>query len=842
MAQWSEIDFVPNAKYWKDWPLARFLQNPLPPMPTSWKRSAMSALFSGETGRYLRRLAVYPADRSDSMHYYRAVFGLAQSKRGFAQVPSSFIAKSMNKHATQLSTPPTSDPDLISAKLFAETFFKGFRCPKIFSALPHIEGSTKACVENSREGGGAREFLRTLTAEYHGLYTTESDVLIRMFNPNGYQVVEERGLPPLTAGDWRVLALSYTPAKSRSYLSPHTHDKIEKLLIEQPDAAGLPYARVASVLEPLKVRLITAMDAVRTHVSRPLQVALWKYLRSSPVFQLIGEPVTEAIIHALIERHRKNGGGEDPFVSGDYSAATDGLDIRLSKVILEVILDNLDPEDQPYREVIASSLLEQVLIYPSWTKIDPVVQKNGQLMGSVLSFPLLCLANLFAYIQSLPNASDILKSRRLMDRLAVLVNGDDILFRSSDIHYENWSREISKVGFNKSVGKNFRHPRFFTVNSIPIEYRPALTPAQFWRGWSWADMDDSTIPWLVSQVPTVLIAGFLNVGLLTGQAKLTGREALGALPLSGWHAGSVLSALNPSQAHKWFLKYHKIEILKQTRFGSTTLNIFAHPLLGGLGFSVPPGIEPRFSPEQRRIAQSLFLSAMYTYTGQESSFKLDSLVFLESDLATPLATLGHLNRRVEVELYPLGTPLPEGYEPFTDQSGIQPLAMVHSPPELEESHGLKARCRLSSNRLRQLTKQFGRDLIDLYPLDKMTEFPFTPVRISRSTFVPAKDSNPNNASLFVERPFSKVYVPDVPHQDIVTPSPDELDIPSSVPQDWEDFDTVLCLVSPPPALERQVASIRDREGSRRRVQEKELRALNRGYIYQMTPQERELFE
>jgi len=25
MKDWSESDFVPNSKYWKDWPLARFL-------------------------------------------------------------------------------------------------------------------------------------------------------------------------------------------------------------------------------------------------------------------------------------------------------------------------------------------------------------------------------------------------------------------------------------------------------------------------------------------------------------------------------------------------------------------------------------------------------------------------------------------------------------------------------------------------------------------------------------------------------------------------------------------------------------------------------------------------
>nr|UJQ92644.1 MAG: putative RNA-dependent RNA polymerase [Narnaviridae sp.]UJQ92949.1 MAG: putative RNA-dependent RNA polymerase [Narnaviridae sp.] len=815
MSKWSEADFVANAKYWKDWPLARFLQNPFPPRPTSWTRGAMDPLFSGSTGAYFRRLATYPSDRPDAHNFYRAVFGLAQSKRGFAQVPVSFVKRQMVKHAAQLSSPPTSsDPDLDRATLFAETFFQGFRCPRIFEALPELEGSTRACVELSRSEGGAREHLRRLAAEHHGLpIPLNSDpsgghfIGMREHAP-GF-VLEDRGLPPLSANDWRQLATRYTPDESRKSLPAGLTLKIDELIREDPSLETLPTARVAEVLEPLKVRLITAMDAVRGHVARPLQAALWRYLRSSPVFRLIGEPITESIIHDLVDAHRKSGGGEDPFVSGDYSAATDGLDIRLSKALLKVVLDHLDPEDEPFREFIASALLEQILVYPKWTGISPVAQQNGQLMGSVLSFPFLCLANLFAYIMALPDRDLILRSRKRMDRLPVLINGDDILFRASDQLYQSWERETRRVGFVQSVGKNFRHPRFFTVNSVPIEYRRAPTPHQFWSGWSWADMEESTIPFFVSQVPEITIFGFLNVGLLTGQAKLTGRESLGALPLSGWHAGSVLTALSPAQAHKWFLKYHRPEILRQTRFGSTTLNLFAHPLLGGLGFHVPPGIEPRFSPAQRRIAHALWLSALHSYEGQERDYDLSSLVFLESEtVGTKL--LGRRPRRVEIELYPRGTPLPEGYEPFVDESGISPLPMVTSMAQAGDDDVSKARCRLSSSRLRQLTRQYGH-VLDLHPLDKMTEFPFQPVRVSRSTFDKVASTTTTVAS-FAERVLSPVYVPMVPFQDVSSPDPAApVTIHATEPEDWELVDVQLLLprpasIPPPPPLTRSVAA------------------------------------
>jgi hypothetical protein len=564
------------------------------------------------------------------------------------------------------------------------------------------------------------------------------------------------------------------------------------------------------------------------------------------VFTLIGQPITESLIHDMVSRHLANGGDmNDLFVSGDYSAATDGLDIRASKVVLEEILDCLDAEDRVFRDFIGSILLEQNIIYPSWTKISPISQKNGQLMGSVLSFPILCLLNFYAYIMSLPNHLEIIHSKALMDRCAVLINGDDILFRTTPSAYATWLESIATVGFSPSVGKNFLHRRFFTVNSVPIEFVPAQSITSFWKGMSWADIEETPVPIFISTVPRISIRGFLNVGLLTGQSKLTGREALDALPLSGWHAGAVLEALNPSQAHKWFLKYHRESILDQTRFGSMTLNLFAHPLLGGLGFTVPDGVEARYSLEQRRLAQALFLSASYSYEGQEGDFKLNKLVFLETDLATSSSimngTLGRIDRKVEIEMYPVGTPLPEGYTPFVDETGIQPTVMSHFI--FNDGTPLKAKCRLSSNRLKQLSRNYG-DVVDLFPLDKMTEFPFTPVRATRSTFIYEDSGLPLTVPRAVEKPFSRVYCPDVPFQDVSSPSPDlDLVLPSSTVEDWETQDTVLVLTKPSPASSTpQFNPLRNHEGRRQIVLQKEARARNQGFHYRRTPLEEKYFE
>jgi hypothetical protein len=499
-------------------------------------------------------------------------------------------------------------------------------------------------------------------------------------------------------------------------------------------------------------------------------------------------------------RHFIFGGSDDDFfVSGDYSAATDGLDIRLTKIFLEAALDRLHPDDQPFRQVLSSNLYEQILWY---SEKEFAIQRNGQLMGSVLSFPFLCLANLFAYVLSLPDpawycrAPDLLQKIR---KLPVLINGDDILFRSDPVHYRRWQSAVGQVGFRLSQGKNFTHPQYFTVNSVPIHYRRVKSEYQTWKslGLSWADIEEAPP---VSQTPHIEIYGFLNVGLLTGISKLTGREDLHSLPLSGWYSASVCSALNPPQAHKWFLKYHRKEIQSQTQFGSETLNIFAHPLLGGLGFPVPPGLEPRFSPAQRRIARALYLSALYTFEGQEKDFSLPSLLYVKSN--SPGTTfVAHAWKRAEVQMYPTGLPLPSGASFFNDSSGVSPVVMSqdYSRPIPDDAldSGPRPSCRLTSNRIRQLVREFGEYVVDLHPLDEMTTFPFVPISLSDCDLSQVRVSRRRWELIVV--PAIRLYVPEIIHQDVpvsqvplpgdLVDSDDmELCLPVTPLEDWETQD------------------------------------------------------
>jgi hypothetical protein len=595
--------------------------------------------------------------------------------------------------------------------------------------------------------------------------------------------VEDRGLPPPTTAEYLHLLDVYTPMTSRQYLPETVQRALVTLSLIDPATDDLTVARVAPILEPLKVRLITAMDALRAYIATPLQKSLWKHLQTFPVFALTGTPVSDSLVHSLVHREGKN----DPrsfWVSGDYSAATDNLDLRLTKVFLEAVLEVL-PKDTDPRVLTAlrASLYEQIIVYPSWTRLPPIIQRNGQLMGSVLSFPFLCLANLFGYVMSRPDRDELLCSSAKLRNLPCLINGDDILFRSDEAHYKEWCYQVSRVGFSLSVGKNFTHPRFFTVNSVPIEYVPTpRTVSPNWMNWSWGDDAGPVGPYHLNEEPIIRIGGFLNVGLLTGQAKLTGRDALGALPLSGWHSGAVMSAANPKMAHGWFIHYHKREIHSQTRYTGKTLNLFAHPLLGGLGFQVPPGVETRFSPFQRRLAHALWVSALSTFEGAPQDYDLSSLLVLETPESST-RILGRKIQRVTVQLYPVGSPFPEGFTSFVDDSALTPLPMVVSTAVPDPDVSMRSRCRLSNARLKELAKMYG-PMIPLHPLDQMTTFPFLPARVE--TVVVDRTKGPNKSKVFTKRSTSTVYVPLCPLQDISTTDPGEpLPSVTTEPADWE---------------------------------------------------------
>jgi hypothetical protein len=111
------------------------------------------------------------------------------------------------------------------------------------------------------------------------------------------------------------------------------------------------------------------------------------------------------------------------------------------------------------------------------------------------------------------------------------VNGDDILFRCDDQLYRIWLRKVSEVGFELSLGKNYVHEDYLTVNSQLYFH-------------------DKKRDMFIQQ-------GVLNAGLLTGQSKLTGRAGVRVAPLWDYFNEVVRGAVDPVRAKRRFLYYYR---------------------------------------------------------------------------------------------------------------------------------------------------------------------------------------------------------------------------------------------------------------------------------------------
>jgi hypothetical protein len=140
------------------------------------------------------------------------------------------------------------------------------------------------------------------------------------------------------------------------------------------------------------------------------------------------------------------------FVSGDYESATDNLNSALQVAILETLLDR--------SYTVPQGIIEHAVSTYSSRLIDEsgrsYVQRRGQLMGQLTSFPMLCLINYITFRYSVPRD------------VPVRINGDDIVFRATPEEYSSWERNVVKGGLTLSKGKTFLHRRAFTLNSTPF--------------------------------------------------------------------------------------------------------------------------------------------------------------------------------------------------------------------------------------------------------------------------------------------------------------------------------------------------------------------------------------
>jgi hypothetical protein len=289
------------------------------------------------------------------------------------------------------------------------------------------------------------------------------------------------------------------------------------------------------ILEPLKGRIITRPSTGEYLMLTEIQQFLWKRLKTFREFELVGRPIQIEDVW-FISNNWKQG---DVFVSGDFDGATDNLNSHLSEFILRWLLRKFD---QGRIDEIILPFLHSRIDYTrnplggddsSWTRLCSemssmnlgiVEQTNGQLMGHVLSFIVLCLANKLVYDWSF--------DRRGKRSPRVLINGDDILFKCRRADVPFWNDTCTEMGLFPSIGKNLVQEDICQINSelFRIEFDNVDDTFVSLDGFSL--LERNYLPFVQRRyIRNIFQVPFVNFGILTGRGKgksdlHTGRQSM----------------------------------------------------------------------------------------------------------------------------------------------------------------------------------------------------------------------------------------------------------------------------------------------------------------------------
>jgi hypothetical protein len=202
-------------------------------------------------------------------------------------------------------------------------------------------------------------------------------------------------------------------------------------------------ARMKNVYTAGKYRTIS-IPSVDHHHLRPLHNTIYNHL-SKQGWLLRGDAVPRRFEGKCNPFQRAD---DEVFVSGDYEGATDNLNNHVQRFLLCRVLSRCLHVPFPIRNYAVDSLSPTLSFGEREVKL-----RSGQMMGFLVSFPLLCLVNYVTF------------KFFVRRKVPVKINGDDIVFRSSREEYERWAEGVSRSGLKLSVGKTMVSSTYFSLNS-----------------------------------------------------------------------------------------------------------------------------------------------------------------------------------------------------------------------------------------------------------------------------------------------------------------------------------------------------------------------------------------
>jgi hypothetical protein len=515
-------------------------------------------LLGGRAYRWLRQLERYQRVKFDQL-----LFSILQSKKGMPRPTDLMLRQAEQDAFVKLTTatvmsppeelvPKWSDmadyPDNVETTLSEYTFKQQLRrtVNEVFEGVVYTPDdrirpffpSTSANYINSRDNGGAVSVIKEHADLLKGL--EESDDLV--------EVWEDNGIPRC---DYEKLNIRF-----------------ERLYWKMLSAAAVetPHAIPLALPEALKTRVITKGPPLLNTVLKPLQRKLHNVLRNHPFFKLVGQPIDAVYVQ---DRVGAKLGADQSYLSGDWRDASNSVKSWVSRTTGEAISDILSLLDDE-RELLRKGLVSHVLVNPE-TGVE-LEQQSGQLMGSIVSFPVLCLIN----ATIIRWAHEIVVKRQVpLDRVPGCANGDDGLLKTTTFGKHLWERISLFAGLETSVGKVYFSRSFLNMNSEEYTFHPEGYETRYFERKS-------------GEPYTRLIhfqhCPYVNLGLLFGLKRSGGNVAEGNQDATFSERAHELLRLGPSDMKdtllSTFINRNRVELTKYPT------NWFLPESLGGKGLPI----------------------------------------------------------------------------------------------------------------------------------------------------------------------------------------------------------------------------------------------------------------
>ncbi|ALD89138.1 RNA-dependent RNA polymerase [Sclerotinia sclerotiorum ourmia-like virus 1] len=215
-----------------------------------------------------------------------------------------------------------------------------------------------------------------------------------------------------------------------------------------------------------KPRPLTRFESDSSYL-RPLHGLIYDQISKNP-WLLRGDVTAEKLKNAGF-----SGSSETSLISGDYVSASDNLPIEIAELILDVIWSSSRHIPASILRFAIAAQRPELTFERQDHTIDSFVPSIGQMMGSYLCFPLLCIQNYLAFRWA---------TKDMVTVPPALINGDDILVEENDKFFNRWSRTISDVGFVVEETKTSVSTEWGTINSTLLRRRGGnLVPIQTTR-------------------------------------------------------------------------------------------------------------------------------------------------------------------------------------------------------------------------------------------------------------------------------------------------------------------------------------------------------------------------